>query len=562
NAGSVNIGAGMTTGAITIGGTAAQTGTIGIGTGTGAQILNFGTGTGLKTINVGGTGANIISMGNTQTAGSIALGAAMTTGTITIGGTGAQTGTIGIGTGTGAQTINFGSGTGIKTINVGGTGANVIGLGNTQAAGSIAMGNAMTTGTITIGGTGAQTGTITVGSSTAAQTVNIGTGTGANAVNVATGGTGNVIIGNATGTVTLPKLTLGSIPFAGTGGLISQDNANLFWNNTNKWLGIGTGAPVNKIAIGGATKEAISRDIRTGTLEIMGGVSEATGAYFQITGDKNASSPYEGSAEFVIRDSVRSQFALFSYDRTTWTQRFQVKGSNGNTWLTPGGGFVGVGLKIATTPTALLHLAAGTIDTATLKFTPGVNLTTPAAGAVEYDGTVFYSTPVASSRGVSPSEYFIALTSNYTGTDNNSAQKVFNSPANGTITLSASTSYLFEGQYSINSAGGTSTSLGTLFGGTATFTSIGYTAITAKGATLGMTSFVNTAGVSTVTQANTTNNVTVIIRGIVRINAGGTFIPQFQFSAAPGAAPIVATNSYFKIYPIGTNTVNYVGNWN
>ena len=95
------------------------------------------------------------------------------------------------------------------------------------------------------------TGAITLGSSSNTQTVNIGTGTGANAVNIATAGTGNVTIGNATGTVTLPTLTVGSIPFAGTGGLISQNNTNLFWDNTDKWLGIGTAVPSAALTVVG-----------------------------------------------------------------------------------------------------------------------------------------------------------------------------------------------------------------------------------------------------------------------------------------------------------------------
>jgi hypothetical protein len=35
----------------------------------------------------------------------------------------------------------------------------------------------------------------------------------------------------------------GSIPFAGVSGVLTQDNANLFWDNTNKRLGIGTATP-------------------------------------------------------------------------------------------------------------------------------------------------------------------------------------------------------------------------------------------------------------------------------------------------------------------------------
>jgi len=40
------------------------------------------------------------------------------------------------------------------------------------------------------------------------------------------------------GTLTLSALTSGSVLFAGAGGLVSEDNANLFWDNTNKRLEI------------------------------------------------------------------------------------------------------------------------------------------------------------------------------------------------------------------------------------------------------------------------------------------------------------------------------------
>ena len=52
-------------------------------------------------------------------------------------------------------------------------------------------------------------------------------------------------------------------------------------------------------------------------------------------------------------------------------------------------------LAITTTPTAVLHLKAGsaTANTAPLKLTSGTNLTTPEAGAVEFNGTnLFFTT--------------------------------------------------------------------------------------------------------------------------------------------------------------------------
>lgn len=63
-----------------------------------------------------------------------------------------------------------------------------------------------------------------------------------------------------------------------------------------------------------------------------------------------------------------------------------------------------------TTPTAILHLGAGTTTDAPLKFTSGTNLTTPQAGAVEWDGTRLYVT-----QTTGPTRKTIAFTSDVTG---------------------------------------------------------------------------------------------------------------------------------------------------
>jgi len=61
--------------------------------------------------------------------------------------------------------------------------------------------------------------------------------------------------------------------------------------------------------------------------------------------------------------------------------------------------------------------------------------------------------------------------------------------------------------------------------------------------------------------SSSTENITVVIRGIVRTNASTTFTPQIQYSSAPGGAPTILTNSFIRLTPIGTNAVTYVGNW-
>jgi hypothetical protein len=56
-----------------------------------------------------------------------------------------------------------------------------------------------------------------------------------------------------TGLPTFPSLTAGSVLFAGTGGLLAQDNANLFWDDTNNRLGVSTVSPTRKFHVVSAT---------------------------------------------------------------------------------------------------------------------------------------------------------------------------------------------------------------------------------------------------------------------------------------------------------------------
>ena len=52
---------------------------------------------------------------------------------------------------------------------------------------------------------------------------------------------------------TLSGFTQGSVLFAGTGGTIAQDNANIYYNGNTKRLGLGTNAPVATFHNSGST---------------------------------------------------------------------------------------------------------------------------------------------------------------------------------------------------------------------------------------------------------------------------------------------------------------------
>lgn len=162
---------------------------------------------------------------------------------------------------------------------------------------------------------------------------------------------------------------------------------------------------------------------------------------------------------------------------------------------------------------------------------------------------------------------FVCPSGDYTLANSSTAQAVFTSTFD-TITLPGATTYMFEALYLITRAAGTTShTVSTLFNGTATLTSIAYTADTTSttGNVLGTVSRIygTAATAVAVTGASTsaTENVTIKLNGVIRTNASGTFIPQIKYSAAPGGAPTLLKNSYFKLTPIGDNTITYSGYW-
>jgi hypothetical protein len=85
-------------------------------------------------------------------------------------------------------------------------------------------------------------------------------------------GTINLVGSVATLTITT-ALTLGSLPFIGASGALSQDNSNLFYDDTNNRLGIGTNAPTTPLDVFGSG--IISRINGTSTNNAFLGFSSA-----------------------------------------------------------------------------------------------------------------------------------------------------------------------------------------------------------------------------------------------------------------------------------------------
>jgi len=197
-------------------------------------------------------------------------------------------------------------------------------------------------------------------------------------------------------------------------------------------------------------------------------------------------------------------------------------------------------------------------------------LVTAVAGLWEYDGSVNYVTPSGTQRGVVPGMQYYALNASLAGANVNTAQSVLGVG----VTLSSNTRYAFEAVYALSkTAGTTSHTTGIGFGGTATINNIGYWA---QAGSINSTGFVDLSNSGSFqyyiqTAANTVLNGAQAqaatfrmykISGTVSVGTGGTFIPQYTLSAAPGGAYTTAAGCWFRIYPIGAAGSNVsVGTW-
>jgi hypothetical protein len=124
-------------------------------------------------------------------------------------------------------------------------------------------------GTVTsVSGTGTVNGITLTGTVTSTGSLTLG-GT-LSGVSLTTQVSGTLPVANG-GTGTATAFTAGSVVFAGASGVYTQDNANLFWDDTNNRLGINTATPASKLDIGSgdlrfsSTGQRILGDFSNGT---------------------------------------------------------------------------------------------------------------------------------------------------------------------------------------------------------------------------------------------------------------------------------------------------------
>lgn len=248
-----------------------------------------------------------------------------------------------------------------------------------------------------------------------------------NTITIASSGGGMSIGG------TVASGTEGSVLFVGSGGVLAQDNANLFFDNSNNQLLMGDGSTTNPAYsfvnrsgtgwyLGFGQRPSLSFNgtkvyeytgihVFTGsvaadeylvasTIPFVALNSPQTGMNFK---GRNASTQDSGDIWIIpgtpggtsagsktrIVGSVGSGTNQNGGDVHVNGGAPTGSGSYGNIFLGNIGGLVSIG---SGTPTARLHLPAGTAtaSTAPIKLTAGTLLTTPELGTFEYsdNGTI------------------------------------------------------------------------------------------------------------------------------------------------------------------------------
>lgn len=251
--------------------------------------------------------------------------------------------------------------------------------------------------------------------------------------------TGTVITTGDTGTVTSTMIENGTIldedvnasaAIAGT-----KINANFgtqtIQSNANPGLSL-TGVP----SASGVTQGVLSQGTLSFTApRILGNFAEESAQYIQVL-IQNKSTATNASCDFVVcNDSSTdtSTYGNLGINSSTYSGTGVFNQPN-TVYLTSNAGPLGIGtitpndirfsyngeatdaLTIGATAATFgksILLKTGTATDAPLDFTSGTLLTTPAAGAVEYLDSHFYSTPTTTSgRGFIPSLQTFRLTAN------------------------------------------------------------------------------------------------------------------------------------------------------
>lgn len=280
------------------------------------------------------------------------------------------------------------------------------------------------------------------------------------------------------------------------------------------------------------------------------------------------------------------------FDNATLNNRTKLQttttNATTNVYVVPNGSSTSAGVSVAnnsslTNASKIVMATNGSTDTQIISGVNGSGTYLPLsfytnnalAAQIGTDGS-FSATGGIIANGATK---YYALNSSYVGANATGAQSMFGVG----VTLDASTQYEFEYYiFLAKTAGATSHTIAPGFGGTATFnnfswmgtsfnwTGAGYNtypvsignAISNGLYTAGFAANTNVAAVATNGIASANSIFYIYSKGIMSVNASGTFIPQYTLSAAPGGAYSTQAGSFIKITKLGASGSNInIGSW-
>jgi hypothetical protein len=195
---------------------------------------------------------------------------------------------------------------------------------------------------------------------------------------------------------------------------------------------------------------------------------------------------------------------------------------------------------------------AGSTSVAPIKLTSGTNLTSVQAGAVEYNGSVEYFTPSATSgRAVTQNSYVYVPSAAQTLNNVTTAQPLFSSLTAG-ISL-PNGAYTFKVFAAVASGATAHNTQFTHLGTAIMLTTNISTSAQGSAAAPYQTYFSVGGGVATNLFAGTSTATTTIlsIEGLISVATPGTWNPGIVFSAAPGGTNQVNARGFVLITPVG-----------
>ena len=337
----------------------------------------------------------------------------------------------------------------------------------------------------------------------------------------------------------------------------------------DKRLGIGTNTPATTLDVVGddannTSPVSVARFVHSTSSTPSVGIGTAFElATETLDGIKTGAALYTTSTDLTVgsEDFVLS-FGTMSNGASP-TEKFRI----GEVIYTPR--FIGAGII----PTnAWLTAGAGTTAIAASKFTAGAQLTSPFAGAFEYDGYAAYFTPQSTNRGVLPAEQFYQLGADLTGNGATTAAQTMFGRA---VSLASNTRYAYEICAVITCTAGGSKSLGYGLGGTAVLSAHSYTVFSSD---VGTASSVGTAHIMrnrvttsfstpfVIAPSGAAGSTKFTICGTIDMLSGAAGTVDFQFNySANGTTVTIGAGSYVKIYPVQTiNAITdntQVGTW-